>query len=173
METIKEFDFARLNDADKQVLYAKLHPLYGGSTPEVNIELPTGKSVWIDSAGFSQGHISVEDKTFKSVFPQDGENIYFAHDLNSELTAKAVGKVHEPSSIVLYYAPSLRYMTPAQLKDILNMYKTYIPTAEITVVIDIKYLIYHRFNLTNDAVVESLGPKKITKIGTFKYLLKF
>ena len=39
METIKEFDFATLSDADKVVLYSRLHPLYAKSTLEVDVGL--------------------------------------------------------------------------------------------------------------------------------------
>ena len=173
METIKEFDFAKLSDADKVVLYSKLHPLYAKSTLEIDLGLPSGTSVWIDSAGSSQGHIGVEDKTFRSVFPTNVKHTHFMYDMNSILTAKAVGKAFSPSSVVMYFSPFLRYMTPEQAKDSIHMYKKYVPTAEITVVIDIKYLIFHRFNNTNNDVVNSLEPKKINRFGTFKYLLKF
>lgn len=173
METIKEFDFATLSDADKVVLYSKLHPLYAKSTLEVDVGLPTGTSVWIDCAGSSQGHIGVEDKTFRSVFPTNVKNTHFMHDMNSILTAKAIGKVYSPVSVVMYFAPFLRYMTPEEAKDSIHMYKKYVSTAEITVVIDIKFLLFHRFKNTNDDVVNFLGPKKINKFGTFKYLLKF
>lgn len=123
METIKEFDFATLSDADKVVLYSRLHPLYAKSTLEVDVGLPTGTSVWIDCAGSSQGHIGVEDKTFRSVFPTNVKNTHFMHDMNSILTAKAVGKVYSPVSVVMYFAPFLRYMTPEEAKDSIHMYK--------------------------------------------------
>ena len=148
METIKEFDFATLSDADKVVLYSRLHPLYAKSTLEVDVGLPTGTSVWIDCAGSSQGHIGVEDKTFRSVFPTNVKNTHFMHDMNSILTAKAVGKVYSPVSVVMYFAPFLRYMTPEEAKDSIHMYKKYVSTAEITVVIDIKFLLFHRFKYT-------------------------
>ena len=173
METIKEFDFAKLSNDDKVLLYSKLHPLYAKNTLEIDLGLPTGTSVWIDCAGFSQGHIGVEDKTFRSVFPTNVKNIYFMHDMNSILTARAVGKAFSPASVVMYFSPFLRYMTPEQAKDIIHMYKKYVSTAEITVAIDIKYLVFHRFKHTNDNVVNFLGPKKINRFGTFKYLLKF
>jgi len=176
MNTIGKFDFDRLSLDNKNTLYSKMHPLVNdGVDTDIKLAIPASGSIWIDSgAPFLHGDcISLESVYFKDVFDKKSKHTHFAADFTSDLICRALQKVYKPSCIVFYYSPFLRYMTLSECKAVIETYKKHLPQAKIILVIDLKFLLFHRIRLTNDDAVKILAPKKKHKITTFQYYMEF
>lgn len=180
MQTLKKFDFVKLSSKDKVILYGKLHELY--ENPKIDhrvlAEIPEGNCVWVDSACLSldnKDFIALEDKSFEDVFDKSDppRRVHLYTDISSKMICTAIAKVYAPRCYVFYFSPVLRYLTPEEFKNIIDLYKGSSPEAKILVMVDMKFMLYHRLNLTNDDAVSRLSPKKQTRLGTFKYMLEF
>ena len=180
METIKVFEFDLLTDSNKAVLYGALYPLYKNPTIDGKIlkAIPEGNCVWVDSSCISlknKNYIALENISFKSVFNKKDlhARVHFYDDMRSELICKAMSKVYSPTCFVFYFSPTLKYLTLDEFKNLILMYKKNSPNAKVLVVVDMKFVLYHRLNLTNDDAVSYLSPKKQTRLGCFIYQLEF
>lgn len=176
MNTIESFNFTEISHNSKKILYNKLHPLAENNIDsKINLDIPTGKSIWIDSAASFLGKenvISLESNNYKDLFDPH-TNIYFCDDSCFYLISKALYKAHNPSSFVFYYSPFLKYKTLQDIKTIIEVYRNFSNNTKILVVIDLKFLLYHRIKLTNRDAVEILSPKKYKNIRAFEYYMEF
>ena len=180
METLKKFKFEHLSEHDKVTMYAELHPLFYSPVVEEHVlsQIPEGNCVWIDSSCPSlenKDYISLEDLTFKTVFDKKllHSRTHFNPEITSPLVCRALEKVYAPTCVVFYYSAVLRYMNLEQLQQIIKTFKRNLPNAKILILIDMKYMVFHRLRLTVGDAVNTLFPKKQTRIDTFKYQLEF
>lgn len=180
MQTLKKFEFDRLSDSDKIDLYRKLHELFDNPNidPRMLPEIPEGNCVWVDSACLSldnENYIALEDKNFKDVFAKANQRgrLHLYTDIRSKMTCTAIARVYSPTCYIFYFSPVLKYLTLEEFKKIIDLYKGSSPEAKILVMVDMKFMLYHRLNLTNDDAVSCLSPKKQTRLDVFKYMLEF
>jgi hypothetical protein len=180
MQILKKFDFDKLSRKDKIALYGKAHELYENPKvdPRVLTEIPEGNCVWVDSACLSldnKDFIALEDKNFEEVFIKSNSHrrVHLYKDISSKMTCTAIAKVYAPSCYVFYFSPVLKYLTLDEFKNIIGLFKWSSPEAKILVMVDMKFMLYHRLHLTNNDAVSCLSPKKQTRLGAFKYMLEF
>lgn len=146
--------------------------------------LPIGHSVWVDSFGYAMGMeqiVSFEDRYFKEVFDTLGiknKKIHFAGDFLATRTIKTIEKIYNPSSLVFYFSPFLKYKTLEEFKSFLNQYFSFFPKRKIILLTDLKFVNFHRIILTNDMAIDVICnniPKEqliIQKLDTFKYMIE-
>ena len=180
MQTLEKFDFNKLSSNDKVVLYGKLHKLYDNPKIDSRVlaEIPEGNCVWVDCSCLSLNNkdfIALEDKNFEDVFDKSDphKRVHFYTDISSKMICTAIAKVYAPRCYVFYFSPVLRYLTLEEFKNIIGLYKGSSPEAKILVMVDMKFMLYHRLNMTNKDAVSWLSPKKQIRLATFEYMLEF
>ena len=146
-------------------------------------KLPIGNSIWIDSFGYGmemENVISFENRFYKEVFDKLDKKykIHFASDFLAKRTIKTIEKIYNPSSVVFYFSPFLKYKTVEEYRYFLNVYYNFFNKKKIILLIDLKFLQFNRIMFSNHTVINDICnniPKeqfKIQKLDTFKYMVE-
>jgi len=146
--------------------------------------LPAGNSIWIDSFGYAIGLekiISFENRYFKEVFDKlniKSKKIHFTGDFLATRTIKTIEKIYNPSSLVFYFSPFLKYKTITEYNLFLHLYCNSFPKKKIILLTDLKFVNFNRITVTNNMAVNEICNNiskeqlKTHRLDTFKYMIE-
>jgi len=146
--------------------------------------LPVGNSIWIDSFGYAMGMeqiVSFEHRYFKEVFDRlsiKNKKIQFAGDFLAIRTIKTIEKIYNPSSLVFYFSPFLKYKTLEEYNLFLHLYFDSFSDKKIILLTDLKFVNFNRITVTNTMAVNEICNNiskeqlKIHQLDTFKYMIE-
>ena len=194
MKVIKDYSEFIHSAENKTIIYKRDYinfSLFNDKKPldsflhnKIIATLPAGNSIWIDSFGYAMGLekiISFENRYFKEVFDTlniKSKKIHFTGDFLATRTIKTIEKIYNPSSLVFYFSPFLKYKTLKEYNFFLNLYFNFFPKRKIILLTDLKFVNFNRIVFTNDMAVNEICNNiskeqlKTQKLDTFKYMIE-